>query len=73
METIKKYKNRKLYSKTQSKYVDVKYLINKLQKKEAFTVVDATNNVDITSKVLKQALTQASLTDDAVRKILTGE
>jgi len=73
METIKKYKNRKLYSSTQSKYVDVKYLISKLRNKESFTVVDATSNVDITGKVLKQALTQASLTDEAVKKILMGE
>jgi polyhydroxyalkanoate synthesis regulator protein len=72
METIKKYKNRKLYSKTTSKYVTLPYLINKLRNKEAFTVVDA-NNADVTNKVLKQALATAELSEEAVRKILTGE
>lgn len=72
METIKKYNNRKLYSKTQSKYITLPYLVNKLRNKEAFTVVNAKGE-DITNKVLKQALVDATLTDEQVRKLLTGE
>lgn len=72
METIKKYKNRKLYSKTQSKYVTLPYLVAKLKNKESFTVVNDKNE-DITSKVLKQALVDATLTDEQVKSILVGE
>jgi polyhydroxyalkanoate synthesis regulator protein len=72
MEKIKKYKNRKLYSTTASKYVTLPYLINKLRNKEPFTVVDS-NNADVTSKVLRQALATSGITDETVRKILVGE
>lgn len=72
METIKKYNNRKLYSKTQSKYVTLPYLVAKLKNKESFTVVNAKGE-DITNKVLRQALVDATLTDEQVKSILVGE
>jgi polyhydroxyalkanoate synthesis regulator protein len=73
METIKKFKNRKLYSKTTKSYVTLNYLVDKLRNKESFQVVEHGTNVDITSKTLKQALVTVDLTDDVVKRVILGE
>jgi polyhydroxyalkanoate synthesis regulator protein len=73
METIKKFKNRKLYSKTTKSYVTLNYLVSKLRNKESFQVVEHGTNLDITSKTLKQALITVDLTDDVVKRIILGE
>ena len=73
METIKKFKNRKLYSKTTKGYVTLNYLVDKLRNKESFQVVEHGTNLDITSKTLKQALVTVDLTDDVVRRVILGE
>lgn len=72
METIKKFKNRKLYSKTTKGYVTLTYLVDKIKRNEAFQVVEHGTNLDVTNKTLKQALTTVDLTDDMVRKVLAG-
>jgi polyhydroxyalkanoate synthesis regulator protein len=72
METIKKFKNRKLYSKTTKSYVTLNYIVDKLRKNESFQVVEHGTNEDITSKTLRQALVTVDLTDDAVRKLILG-
>ena len=73
METIKKFKNRKLYSKTTKGYVTLNYLVDKLRNKESFQVVEHGTNLDITNKTLKQALVTVDLTDDVVRRVILGE
>lgn len=73
METIKKFKNRKLYSKTTKSYVTLNYLVDKLRNKESFQVVEHGTNIDITSKTLKQALVTVDLTDDTIRRVILGE
>jgi polyhydroxyalkanoate synthesis regulator protein len=73
METIKKFKNRKLYSKTTKSYVTLNYLVDKLRNKESFQVVEHGTNVDITSKTLKQALVTVDMTDDTIRRVILGE
>jgi len=70
METIKKFKNRKLYSKTTKGYVTLTYLVDKIKRNESFQVVEHGTNTDITAKTLKQALTTVELTDDVVRKVI---
>lgn len=72
METIKKFKNRKLYSKTTKGYVTLTYLVDKIKRNESFQVVEHGTNVDITAKTLKQALTTVELTDDVVRSVILG-
>jgi polyhydroxyalkanoate synthesis regulator protein len=72
METIKKFKNRKLYSKTTKSYVTLNYLVDKLRNKESFQVVEHGTNLDITSKTLRQALIVADVNDDAVRQLLVN-
>jgi polyhydroxyalkanoate synthesis regulator protein len=73
METIKKFKNRKLYSKTTKSYVTLNYLVDKLRNKESFQVVEHGTNLDITNKTLKQALVTVDLTDDVVKRVILGE
>lgn len=72
METIKKFKNRKLYSKTTKGYVTLNYLVDKIKRNESFQVVEHGTNNDITAKTLKQALTTVELADDIVRKVILG-
>ena len=72
METIKKFKNRKLYSKTTKGYVTLNYLIDKIRRSESFQVVEHGTNVDITAKTLRQALTTVDLADDVVRGVILG-
>ena len=72
METIKKFKNRKLYSKTTKGYVTLNYLVDKIKRNESFQVVEHGTNTDITAKTLKQALTTVELTDDVVRRVILG-
>lgn len=73
METIKKFKNRKLYSKTTKSYVTLTYLVDKLRNKESFQVVEHGTNLDITNKTLKQALVTVDLTDDVLKRVILGE
>jgi polyhydroxyalkanoate synthesis regulator protein len=73
METIKKFKNRKLYSKTTKSYVTLTYLVDKLRNKESFQVVEHGTNLDITSKTLKQALVTVDLADEVVKRVILGE
>jgi polyhydroxyalkanoate synthesis regulator protein len=73
METIKKFKNRKLYSKTTKSYVTLNYLVDKLRNKESFQVVEHGTNLDITSKTLKQALVTVDLADEVVKRVILGE
>ena len=72
METIKKFKNRKLYSKTTKGYVTLTYLVDKIKRNESFQVVEHGTNNDITAKTLKQALTTVELADDVVRRVILG-
>ena len=52
METIKKFKNRKLYSKTTKGYVTLNYLVDKIKRNESFQVVEHGTNNDVTAKTL---------------------
>lgn len=71
METIKKFKNRKLYSKTTKGYVTLNYLVDKIKRNESFQVVEHGTNADITAKTLRQALVISNVSDDIVRKLIT--
>lgn len=65
MEVIVKYANRKLYSKTLSKYVTLDYILDLARdKNQVFSVKKYTKNVDvskmqdITGEVLSESLTK---------------
>ena len=73
METIKKFKNRKLYSTKLSKYVTLTDLVTRLRNKEEFTVLEHGTNNDITNKTLKQALVNVNIPEDTLRRLIIGE
>jgi polyhydroxyalkanoate synthesis regulator protein len=69
MELIVKYDNRKLYSKTVNSYVNLKYILDlvKLNKPNSFKIVKykkgvpLDNMTEITSNVLKEAITKMNI------------
>lgn len=70
METIKRYKNRKLYSTKSSNYVTLAYIIDLVKMDDAFIVIDNKTKQDITGKVLKAALTTVNLDNNTVLNLL---
>ena len=56
METLVKYENRKLYSKTLSKYVTLEYIKDLVKSSQTFEVVSHKTKKDITNKTLKEVL-----------------
>jgi polyhydroxyalkanoate synthesis regulator protein len=71
LHTIKKYKNRKLYSMRDSKYVTMNDLVTEMLAGNNVKIIDATNGDDITVRtMLAAALLQ--IDDAAARKLLTS-
>lgn len=70
-ETLVRYSNRKTYSTTQSKYVNISYLLKKLASNEDFTVTDYETGNDITNQVVRQAVATSDLTVEQIKKALT--
>ena len=72
METIKRYSNRKLYSNSLSKYVNLDYIADLVRTETKFTVTDNATKKDITKKTLRQALLTVDLPSDTVLKLIRG-
>lgn len=56
MEIITKYKNRKLYSKELSKYVNLNYLLDLVNTNISFLVLEHNTNKDVTNNTLSEAI-----------------
>lgn len=56
METIVKYSNRKLYSNTLKKYVNLTYVLDVVKGGQDVVVKDYVTGTDITSQTLTMAL-----------------
>ena len=61
METIVKYKNRKMYSKKLSKYVNLKHIIGLVKSNNNFEVLDYNTNKNVTNLVLSEAIIKLNL------------
>lgn len=72
MEVIKKYKNRKLYSTTLSKYVTIGYILDLVKTGQRFVVVDNDTKQDITNKTVKTGLTTLEMPLETMRMIIKG-
>lgn len=70
MITIKKYPNRRLYDTSQSKYVNLDYLLELIQKHEDFEVVDSKSGEDQTKAILLQIISDQET--DENRSLLTN-
>jgi polyhydroxyalkanoate synthesis repressor PhaR len=53
---IKKYSNRRLYDTSTSSYINLSDVCKLVKNNEAFVIVDATSNKDITSAILVQII-----------------
>lgn len=69
-ETLIRYSNRKTYSTTQKKYVNLAYLMQKLKSDEDFVVTEHKSGTDVTSKVIRQAVASSDLTVEQIKKAL---
>jgi polyhydroxyalkanoate synthesis regulator protein len=56
MEIITKYKNRKLYSKELSKYVNLNYLLDLVNTNSSFLVLEHNTKKDVTNNTLSEAI-----------------
>ena len=59
MITIKKYSNRRLYDTSQSQYVTLEELANKIRSGDDVQVIDAKTNEDLTQSVLAQIIIES--------------
>lgn len=59
MITIKKYSNRRLYDTSQSQYVTLEELANKIRAGDDVQVIDAKTNEDLTQSVLAQIIIES--------------
>ena len=73
METIIKYENRKYYSKTLSKYVDLDYMLDLTRTGQRFQVLKFTNNENITKKVLQDCLKKVDIPLGTMLSLIRGE
>lgn len=61
METIVKYKNRKMYSKKISKYVNLDYIIDLVKSDNNLEILDYNTNKNITNLILSEAIIKLNL------------
>lgn len=69
MIVIKKYPNRRLYDTTQSKYVNLDFVLKLIEEHKEFTVVDSKTGDDLTKSLLLQIITEQE--GDEGRSLLT--
>ncbi len=69
-ETLVRYSNRKTYSISQRKYVNLAYLLQKLASNEDFVVTEHKTGKDVTSKLIRQAVATSELTAEQIKKAL---
>jgi len=60
---IKKYPNRRLYDTTQSKYINVEYILELIKKHEDFEIVDSKSGEDHTKSILMQIISEQESDD----------
>lgn len=70
METIVKYKNRKMYSKKLSKYVNLDYIIDLVRSNNNLEVLDYSTNKNITNLVLSEAIIKLNLNTSELLTII---
>lgn len=73
MEIIIRYKNRKYYSTLKKRYTSLEEMVERLKEDELFKIIEHKTEIDITSKVLKQALINTKMSESVVKKLLTGD
>ena len=70
MITLYKYKNRKIYNKTASKYIKLTELLNLVNEGEKVQVIEFDTRRDITIDIVTKAFFEAGLFHSTVREFL---
>lgn len=70
METIVKYKNRKMYSKKLSKYVNLDYIIDLVKNDNNLEILDYSTSKNITNLVLSEAIIKLNLNTSELLTII---
>ena len=70
MITLYKYKNRKIYNRQTSKYVNLKGLLDLVNKGEKVQVIEFDTRRDITIDIVTKAFFEAGLFHSTVREFL---
>lgn len=70
METIVKYKNRKMYSKKLSKYVNLDYIIDLVKSDNNIEILEYNTNKNITNLVLSEAIIKLNLNTSELLTII---
>jgi len=73
MLELTKYENRKLYSKTDSKYLTLGTLRDKIRAGVVVKVTEHKTGADVTANVLKSVLTTMDISVNNLQKIIKGE
>ncbi len=63
MIQIKKYPNRRLYDTSQSKYINVDYILELIKKNQDFEIVDSKSGEDQTKIILMQIISEQESDD----------
>ena len=69
---IKKYKNRKMYSKVLKRYVNLEEIREIIEKGQNITVENHVGK-DVTNEVLKQVLIKTEINTETLNDIIRGE
>jgi len=74
---IKKYPNRRLYDTSQSKYINMDYILELIKKHQDFKIVDSKSGEDHTKSILMQIISeqesddkQSLLTDTLLKQLI---
>ncbi len=77
MIQIKKYPNRRLYDTSQSKYINMDYILELIKKHQDFKIVDSKSGEDHTKSILMQIISeqesddqQSLLTDTLLKQLI---
>ena len=70
MITLYKYKNRKIYNKSTSKYINLSQLLDIINKGESVQVIEFDTRRDITVDTVTKAFFEAGLFHSTVRQFL---
>lgn len=73
METIVKYKNRKLYSTVNSKYVNLNYIINQIKNNNDVIILEHGSNINVTNEVLSEAILKINVTTNDLINLIRKE
>ena len=72
VEIIKKHPNRKLYSTKISSYIPLSYILDLVNTKQKFQVIDNKSKLDITTKTIRASMADLPLSLETMIMLIRG-